>query len=190
MCETVSQLVDNLEPLIKKCIDRDRAAQARLYTLFSVKMLAVCIWYARNKEEAEEILHDGFLKVFTYLHTYSGQGSFEGWMRKIMVNAALSTYRNKSSLMFRIVELTDEHYNTYETPDFIFNHDEKKLLELIQQLPPSYRLVFSLYVFEGLKHKEISKLLNISEGTSKSNLADARKMLKVFLMKISLIKSV
>lgn len=140
------------------------------------------MWYAKNREEAEEILQDGFMRVFTYLHTFTGKGSFEGWIRKIMVSAALTKYRNKSAFLKPLVEFNHDFHDVYEEADFISQYDERKLVKLIQTLTPSYRLVFNLYVFEGLKHREIAKVLNISEGTSKSNLADARKILKAALV--------
>src|SRR5882672_8221524 len=98
MSENHNRLPDTQQHLIKDCIAGNRAAQAELYKLYARKMLGVCLWYARNKEEAEEILQDGFMRVFTYLHKFSGKGSFEGWIRKIMINAALFKYRNKSHL--------------------------------------------------------------------------------------------
>ena len=143
-------------------------------------MLGVCMWYAKNKEEAEEIMLDGFLRVFTYIKNYSGKGSFEGWVRKIMVNAALLKYRSKPKLnLFVEVDLgwheIPDHYSIAE------GLEAKDLMKLVQSLSPACRLVFNLYVFEGLKHREIAELLDISENTSKSNLADARMKLQKML---------
>ena len=139
------------------------------------------MWYAKNKEEAEEILHDGFIRVFTYLKNYKADGSLEGWIRKIMVNAALFKYRNKSSKLKAVFPLEFHSQNMSEEASVIANLDAKELLQLVQNLSPAYRLVFNLYVMEGMKHREIATILGISEGTSKSNLADARSVLQKVL---------
>lgn len=133
--------------------------------------------YAKNKEEAEEILHEGFLKVFTYIKTFKGSGSFEGWIRKIMVNCALLRHRNKSHL-HAVIQLEGDRSGATIEPDIISKLEAKELLLLVQSLPAGYRLVFNLYVFEGYKHREIAEALGISEGTSKSNLSDARAILQ------------
>lgn len=137
--------------------------------------------YAKNREEAEETLHEGFLKVFTYIKNFKGSGSFEGWIRKIMVNCALLRYRNKSQL-YPVIQLDVERSGTTTEPDIFSKLDAKELLLLVQSLPAGYRLVFNLYVFEGYKHREIAEALGISEGTSKSNLSDARSILQKALM--------
>ncbi len=170
-------LPDNQQLIIKGCIAGDRASQARLYHLYARKMMGVCMWYARNREEAEEILQDGFMRVFTYLHKFAGQGSFEGWIRKIMVNAALFKYRNKSYLR-PVIELDTNTYDATESAAIIAALDAKELMLQVQTLPPVYRMVFNLHVLEGMKHREIAEILGISEGTSKSNLADARAILQ------------
>jgi RNA polymerase sigma factor (sigma-70 family) len=179
--ETNHNLPDSHELIIRGCITGDRASQSKLYHLYARKMMGVCMWYANNREEAEEILQDGFMRVFKYLNKYSGEGSFEGWMRKVMVSAALSKYRNKSSQMWVITEYCSDAHDIAEESSFISRFDEKELVKLVQTLSPAYRLVFNLYVFEGLKHREIAALLNISEGTSKSNLSNARKILQAAL---------
>ncbi|MBS1947926.1 MAG: sigma-70 family RNA polymerase sigma factor [Bacteroidetes bacterium] len=176
-------LADKHQLIINGCLAGDRAAQAELYSTYCRKMMGVCMWYAKNREEAEEILQDGFVRVFKYLRTFKGEGSFEGWMRKTMVSAALSKYRNKSTHLRPVAEFNTDNYNIYEEPSFIYQYDEKELVKLIQTLSPAYRIVFNLYVFEGMKHREIAAALNISESTSKSNLADARKILQAALTK-------
>lgn len=181
MSETNQHLADSQEYIIRRCIAGDRAYQAKLYHLHARKMMGVCMWYARNKQEAEEILQDGFMRVFTYLHKFSGMGSFEGWIRAIMVNAALSKYRNKSSHLRPVIQFDSDTHVVSEEAGFISTYDEKVLVKFIQTLTPAYRMVFNLFVFEGMKHREIAKALNISEGTSKSNLADARKILQAAL---------
>ena len=169
--------VRELQNLIKGCLARERSSQKRIYTVFSPSMMMLCLRYARNREEAEEILQDGFLKMFSNIGQYKNRGSFEGWLRKIMINCALQRFRNKSP-MNNTISLTDEHVFLDTGADINGNLNEKELIRLIQTLTPAYRMVFNLYVFEGMKHSEIAALLNISEGTSKSNLSDARKILK------------
>lgn len=176
--ETNALLADTQQLILKGCIAGDRASQAKLYNMHARKMMGVCMWYARNKEEAEEILQDGFMRVFKYLHKFSGEGSFEGWMRKTMVSAALTKYRNKSAQLRPVVEFNSDSHDICEEPLFVHQYDEKELVKLVQTLSPAYRIVFNLYVFEGLKHREIAGALGISESTSKSNLADARKILQ------------
>ena len=163
--------------LIKGCIAGDRAFQTKLYDLFAPKMLGVCMRYAKNREEAEEVLHEGFLRVFTYINKFNGTGSFEGWIRKIMVNCALLRYRNKSHL-HPVIQLDTERPVVSDDPDIFAKMNAKELILLVQSLPAGYRLVFNLYVFEGFKHREIADALGISEGTSKSNLSDARSILQ------------
>lgn len=164
--------------LISKCLGKDRLSQHLLYKRYARKMLAVCNRYSKSMEDAEETLSEGFIRVFEKLDTYKGIGSFEGWMRRIMVNLAIEKFRKKN-LVF--VEL-NTNYLTHGTDlyrDTISGRiDAKELLSLIQRLPPTYQMVFNLFAFEGLKHKEIAERLGISEGTSKSNLSDARTWLK------------
>ena len=166
------------EAIIRGCIAGDRASQSKLYHLHCSRMMAVCMWYAHNREEAEEILQDGFLRIFKYIHTFNRLGSLEAWIRSIMVSAALTKFRNKSARMWVVMEPEVDEDELFEEPLFASNYDEKELLKLVQKLPPMYRLVFNLYVFEGYRHKQIASMLEISEGTSKSNLHDARKILQ------------
>ena len=141
-------------------------------------MYVVCLRFCRSRHEAEEILQEGFIKMFAALHQYRDTGSFEGWVRKIMVNTALQRYRSQSA-MHAVVSLDLaplDHLQGKE--DIVSSLHAKELLALVQELPAAYRMVFNLYVFEGYQHKEIADLLDISEGTSKSNLHDARRWLK------------
>ncbi|MCU7552819.1 RNA polymerase sigma factor [Chitinophagaceae bacterium LB-8] len=181
MPENTSHLPVTEQLLIKGCIAGNRAFQSKLYDLYAPKMLGVCMRYSRNKQEAEEILLEGFLRVFTYIKKYRGSGSFEGWIRKIMVNCALFKYRSKVHL-HPVIDLKIAGYEVAGEIDIASNLDAKELLILVQSLPVGYRIIFSLFVFEGYKHREIAKLLGISEGTSKSNLADARALLQKSLM--------
>ena len=168
--------------IIDGCIAGNRAFQAKLYDLYAPKMLVVCLRYSRNREEAEELLHEGFYRVFKYIHQFKNTGSFEGWVRKIMVNAALQQYKPKSNL-YAIIRIDDADI---DIPCNIDIHDAlhvKELIQLVQALPTSYRMVFNMYVFDGYKHREIAAMLGISTGTSKSNLSDARTILKKALTK-------
>jgi len=141
-------------------------------------MYNVCLRFSRSGHEAEEILQEGFIKVFSALHQYRDEGSFEGWVRKIMVNTALQRYRKRASMHAVVsLDLTEE-LPVPEDEDVVTRLTAKELLGMVQELPPAYRMVFNLYVFEGYQHKEIASLLSISEGTSKSNLHDARRWLR------------
>ena len=141
-------------------------------------MYVVCLRFCRSRHEAEEILQEGFIKMFAALHQYRDTGSFEGWVRKIMVNTALQRYRSQSA-MHAVVSLDLAPLDhLQEKENIVSSLNAKELLALVQELPAAYRMVFNLYVFEGYQHKEIADLLDISEGTSKSNLHDARRWLK------------
>jgi RNA polymerase sigma-70 factor (ECF subfamily) len=168
-----SHLPDNEQLLIRGCIAGERGSQSKLYKLYAPVMLGVCLRYSKDKQEAEEIMQEGFLRVFRYIHKYRGDGSFEGWIRRIMVNCALLRFKSKSKLhpVTRINIVQQEISDIENTYSYLATKD---LLLLVQSLPPVYRIVFNLYVFEGMKHREIATLLDISEGTSKSNLSDAK----------------
>jgi len=140
-------------------------------------MYNICLRYAKNSDEAEDILQEGFIKVFDKINQFAGTGSFEGWIRRIMVNSALEVIR-KRKIDFSVVDtkyIQDPHEYTYNT---ISTLNVKELLAVIQQLPDGYRTVFNLYVIEGYQHSEIAEILGVSEGTSKSQLARARNLLQ------------
>jgi RNA polymerase sigma-70 factor (ECF subfamily) len=177
---TDSILPDKLTKLIERCIACDRGSQTELYSLFAPKMMIVCLRYSKNAEEAEEILQDGFIRVFKFIAQFKYGGSFEGWIRKIMVNCALQKLRNQVNL--RPLLSLNTVSNTYCNIDIIGDISGKELLKLIQKLSPAYRMVFNLYHFEGLKHSEIATLLKIEIGTSKSNLAQAKRILQNAVM--------
>ncbi|MDQ6609788.1 MAG: sigma-70 family RNA polymerase sigma factor, partial [Bacteroidota bacterium] len=150
-----------------------------MYHSYAEKLFGVCLRYSRSRHDAEEILQEGFIKVFASLHQYKSEGSFEGWIRKIIVNTALQRYRRPPILHpFIGTEQSASGQIVDETEGAESALSAKELLQIVQSLPTTYRLVFNLYVFEGYKHKEIAQLLHISEGTSKSNLYDARQWLK------------
>jgi RNA polymerase sigma-70 factor (ECF subfamily) len=172
-----TELLEETRQLIKACLEEDRNAQRNLYELFAPKMFGVCLRYARNREEAEDIMQEGFVQVFKSLQNFKFSGSFEGWIRKIMVYSAIAKYRGKSKL-HSVLNIESENIIAYENEDILSRLGKKELLQMVQDLPPAYRLVFNLYVFEGLKHREIAQQLDISEGTSKSNLHDAKLILQ------------
>lgn len=169
--------MNNYPDIIKACIKGDRKAQKQLYDHFASKMYGVCLRYANDADEAKDILQDGFIKVFFNLKQFNYKGSFEGWIRRIMVNTALEKFRDKNYLfavhMERGYEKDDKEYD-----HIISDLSANDLLKLIQELSPQYRMVFNLYAIEGYSHKEICDILNIKEGTSKSNLSRAREILK------------
>ncbi len=169
--------LEETRQLIKACLAGDRNAQRNLYELFAPKMFAVCLRYAKNREEAEDIMQEGFLQAFKSLQSYKYSGSFEGWIRKIMVYSAIANYRGKSKL-HPVLNIENENIIAYQNEDVLSRLGKKELLQMVQDLPPAYRMVFNLYVFEGLKHREIAQQLDISEGTSKSNLHDAKLILQ------------
>src|ERR1035437_5940352 len=165
------------QEIVKQCLKNNGIFQKMLYERYAPKMFVVCLRYGGNKEEAEDVLQEGFITVFEKLHQFRGEGSLEGWVRRIMVNKSIEHYR-KASRMFTIVNVEDKTNQFISSEDIVSNISSKELLELVQELPPAYRMVFNLFAFEGMKHKEIAEHLGISEGTSKSNLSDARTILK------------
>lgn len=167
--------------LIKGCLDGDRRMQQELYNRLSARMYAVCLRYASNTEEAEDILQEGFIKVFRKLDSYRGDGSFEGWARRVFVNTAIEHFRRKKYLQ----PVTEKEENTIEGKYVSVLDDlgEKDIMDLISQLSPGYRTVFNMYVVEGYSHKEIGDMLGISEGTSKSQLSRAKVILQYLVKK-------
>jgi RNA polymerase sigma-70 factor, ECF subfamily len=141
-------------------------------------MYTVCLRYANSRDEAKDLLQEGFIKVFDCLHQFKFEGSFEGWMKRVVVNNALQKIRSRSPLHAIVPIENIPETEAADHQEVLSRLGTKELLQLIQELPTIYRMVFNLYVFEGMKHKEISKLLGISEGTSKSNLHDARVILQ------------
>ncbi len=166
----------NLEETIQKCASGDRKAQTALYNHFSAKMFGVCLRYSKDTTEAEDNLQEGFIRVFTKIGQFAFKGSFEGWMRRIMVNTSLEKFRKNNNLypvedmmVFESVQIEEETIASISADD---------LLKIIHELPPRYRMVFNLYAIEGYSHQEIAKLMKITEGTSKSNLSRARVILQ------------
>jgi RNA polymerase sigma-70 factor (ECF subfamily) len=168
--------------IIKGCLAGSRRDQELLYRRHAAKLYAVCLQYSGNDDEARDILQEGFIKIFENLSCYSQEGSFEGWMRKIIVNTALERYRNRYYLN-RVddIENVDEPEAEPDN-DELAGLEAYDLLNMIMELPPKYRMVFNLYAIEGYTHREIGEMLNISEGTSKSNLSRARDILQKKVM--------
>ena len=179
----VLKLHSELEKLIKQAQKHDRVAQYRLYEKFSPKMLSVCRYYIKDLQHAEDVLQKGFCKVFLNIDAYTFKGSFEGWVRRIMVRQSIDFLRQQKSIM--ISTDTFDHYGLEDNP---MNdvEDITHIQEAIDQLPDGYKTVFCLYVIEEYKHKDIADLLNIDVGTSKSQLYKARKMLKDNLQNLNL----
>lgn len=157
-------------------MEGNRRMQEELYRRFSPRMYAVCLRYAGNAEEAEDILQEGFIKVFKKLDSFRNEGSFEGWVRRIFVNTAIEHFRRKRYLM----PVTEKEENTIEGKytSVLDSLGAKDIMALVQELSPGYRTVFNMYVVEGYTHKEIADMLGISEGTSKSQLSRAKVILQ------------
>jgi RNA polymerase sigma-70 factor (ECF subfamily) len=164
----------SLNKLIKQCADNDRKAQEQIYQLFAGKLFSICLKYSKNKQEAQDNFQDGFVTIFNKIGQFKFNGSFEGWMKRVMINTVLVKYRKKNVLNIVTEEIPDEVIVDIDDDEVSLDF----LLSLIQELPDRYRMVFNLYVMDGHSHKEISKMLQIAEGTSKSNLARARAILK------------
>lgn len=161
---------------MRGCQQGNSGAQRELYDFFKSSMFGICLRYTNNYEDAQDVLQEGFLKVYNKIHQFEFQGSFEGWIKKIMVNTALEKYRSH----YKMIPIDDNIQDSDKEPqlDITVDVDRQKLLQYIQNLPPKYRAVFNLYAIEGYSHKEIAEMLKISEGTSKSNLSRARSILK------------
>ncbi|HTN37737.1 MAG TPA: RNA polymerase sigma factor [Arachidicoccus sp.] len=177
------QITENhtIQLLIERCKENNAKAQKSLYQLFAGKMFAICLRYAKDHMAAEDILQTGFVKIFSSIGKFRSEGSFEGWLRRIMVNTAIEHYRYSVKLQ-QTAEITNEvEASTGET--VLSELALEDLLQLIARLPDGYRIVFNMYVIEGFSHKEIAIKLGISEGGSKSQLSRAKQMLKTALIK-------
>jgi len=164
--------------LIEACRRQERKAQRKLYERYSPHMFGVCKRYVKNKEDAEDVLLEAFFKVFTNIHQFKGDGSFEGWIRRIVINESLMFLRKKHNFHIR-VELNQVDAKTPTT--VVQKLEAEDILYFLDQLPTGYRTIFNLYVIEGYKHREIAELLGISINTSKSQLILAKKRLRALL---------
>ncbi len=168
---------------IERCLKNDPQAQEALYRQYAPKMFGICLRFTRNKMEAEDILQDGFIKVFSYLKDYRNEGSLEGWIRRTIINTAINYYKKKVK-RFNEMNIDKADYVNHEDETILDKLSAKELLNLIQELPDGYRMVFNLAIVEGFTHKEIGDMLNISENTSKSQLSRARNVLQTKIKKI------
>jgi RNA polymerase sigma-70 factor, ECF subfamily len=180
-----------VQALIDGCLKGDRRSQQAVYKMFYGKMKSVCMRYTRDHDQAMDVLQEGFVKVFNNLERYTGVGSFEGWIRRIMVNLSIDRFRKLKHDFVLLgendnLENWDTHSNEQEEEngeDAIYDITPEQILDVMQQLSPAYRTVFNLYVFENYSHQDIAEALGISVGTSKSNYAKARKNMKKLLSK-------
>ena len=167
--------------LIKGCLKNDEKALDELYKRFSSKLFGICLRYAKNKMEAEDLLHDGFIRVLDNLKHFRFEGVFEGWLRRIMVTTAINFYKKNK-----------RHSDDYDLENFgdslIFENEiiskisTNELMQIVQSMPQGYKMVFNLFAIEGYKHREIAEIMNISESTSKTQFAKARKHLQVKIL--------
>ena len=164
------------QEIFEGCISGNRHAQEALYSFFAPKMFGICLRYASDYHNAEDILQEGFIKVLNNLDRFRGDGSFKGWMKRIFINTSIEYYR-KSLNIKKMVELEKAPEPAYDRQAFT-QLATADLLKLVQKLPTGYRTVFNLYAIEGFTHREIGEMLGISEGTSKSQLARARETLQ------------
>lgn len=168
--------MEALQKIVKGCISGKRKYQEALFKMFSRKMYGVSLIYTKDYAEAEDIVQEGFMKVFKSIKNFRGEGSIEGWIRRIIVNTALEKYRKQHHI--HSLTPVEEYHEDLSYTEVIEQVSAHELMAIIKELSPQYRLVFSLYAIEGYSHKEIAEKLKISEGTSKSNLARARKILQ------------
>jgi len=168
--------------LVALCLQGDRMSCKELFELYSGKMMALCYRFARDANEAQDMLQEGFIRIFNKLDLYSGEGSLEAWMRRVMINTALK-YRQKHIAKHNYSEI--DNVPLYDpTPTIIDELSKEEILKLVQELPDGYRMVFNLYVIEGYSHKEIADQLGIGESTSRSQLVKARSLLKDKLLNL------
>ena len=161
------------EELVRGCVAKNPTAQKALFEKFSRKMMGICIRYAELREEAEDMLQNGFIRVFEKIETFRHEGSLEGWIRKIVVNESLSWLRKNKAMKMNI-DIDDAKYMIPGNNHVGESANEKDLLKMIQSLPTGFRTVFNMYAIEGYSHKEIGEMLGISEGTSKSQYSRAK----------------
>lgn len=174
------------QDIITGCRKKNRAIQEHLYKIYYSMFLKVCARYAKNMQDAEQLLNDGFLKIFTQIEKYSSIGSFEGWMKKIVVNTCLDYLRStylKEEMTMHVNAVQPEETNLAVSNEGLESIEFRELVNLIQQLPTMTRTVFNLFVFDGFNHKEISAQLDISEGTSHWHVHQARNTLQKKIMK-------
>ncbi|MFU8843845.1 MAG: RNA polymerase sigma factor [Bacteroidales bacterium] len=165
-----------LEEILKGCKSGDRKAQKWLYDHFADEMFGTCLYYSKDYTEAEDTFHEGFMKVFLKIDQFESKGSLAGWIKRIMINTALEKFRKQYPLYATGDEIEEEH--DIDPERVISDLTASDIVTMIQGLPPKYKMVFNLYAIDGYSHKEIGEMLNITEGTSKSNLSRARNILQ------------
>jgi len=164
------------EQLIKGCVQNDVACQRLLFERYAGKLMTICLRYSCDKPEAEDMLQDAFIKIFSHIRQYKSEGSFEGWMKRIVVNCALKTIQKKKT---RFIEISNHDAAAPQSDSFVLSSlTEDELIKMISSLPDGYRIVFNLYVMEGYSHDEIAEMLGIQAATSRSQLVKARKLLQ------------
>lgn len=170
------------EELIEGCIREDRSFQGLLYEKYADVMFGICMRYSNTREEAEDVLQEAFIKIFDKISRFRGDGSFEGWMKRIMVNTALSS-KDKRILKYETSDIEDGPEPSMDA-GAIHSMSQREIIEVINSLPEGYRVVFNLFAIEGYPHKEIARMLDISESTSRSQYARARKQLMKMIGKV------
>jgi len=180
---TVPGQTTELQELIQGCIRNERSAQEKLYRLFYPRMMAVIRRYIDEVQQAEEVLNNGYLRAFQKIGQYNFQGSFEGWLRKIVFHAVSDYVKQNIKYNEKVILVEKDQYVEKDHADNLYYN---QLLKLVQMLPDATRMVFNMYVMEGFSHKEISKMLGISEGTSKWHLSEGRRVLKERIEKLQL----
>lgn len=186
---------EKLKAIVQGCVREERKCQKMIFEMYYGKMMSACLRYISDKDEAQDVLQDGFIKVFSNISKFDFNGSFEGWVRRIIVNTAIDYIRKKKKDIFQVTDHEFIMVNYSEEADktddenMYANLKKNEILEAIQQLSPAYKTVFNMYVIDGYTHQQIAELLNINIGTSKSNLAKARmnlqKILKEKLLKFN-----
>lgn len=168
--------------IIEGCKNKDPRSQRALFDRFAGKMMGVCLRYANDASEAEDMLQDAFLRIFQHIDQFKFEGAFEGWIRRVVVNAAIRTIEKKK---IQYKELEENMYDVPRVEATAYNHlNQEELMKLINQLPDGYRIVFNLSAIEGYSHEEIGAMLNIQPGTSRSQLVKARKMLQYQILQL------
>jgi RNA polymerase sigma-70 factor (ECF subfamily) len=175
------------ESLLQGCLNNNALAQRELYNRYSPKMLSVCYRYAQSRDDAEDMLQEGFIKVFTQIHTFRNQGSFEGWVRRIMVHTCINFLKKHKKFAESVDIASAEHLTVKEAaiPNMM---QAKQVIESIRLLPIGYRTVLNLYAIEGFSHKEIAQMLDIEESTSRSQYTRAKVILEQILIKRRIIE--
>ena len=177
--------MDELTQIIEGCKKNKRSAQDRLYHKYSSLLFGICLRYCKSKPEAEDVLQEAFVKIYKHITTFTPGKSFEGWIKRITVNTAITNYRKEKKRSFH-QDITEVEYSH---PDQKYDHQaeftQEELMKAIDRLPPGYKMVFNLYAIEGFKHKEIAEKLGVDINTSKSQLSRAKKHLQGYLMEMS-----